>query len=77
MWVLSPGKEDPWRRNVNPLQYSCLENPLTEEPGRLRSMGLQRSQTQLNNSTTNNKINYTLIKINLKNKRKKREEKKS
>ena len=26
----------------NPLQYSCLENPWTEEPGRLQSMGLQR-----------------------------------
>ena len=28
--------------NGNPLQYSCLENPWTEEPGRLQSMGLQR-----------------------------------
>ena len=28
--------------NGNPLQYSCLENPMTEEPGRLQSMGLQR-----------------------------------
>ena len=26
----------------NPLQYSCLENPWTEEPGRLQSMRLQR-----------------------------------
>ena len=26
----------------NLLQYSCLENPWTEEPGRLRSIGLQR-----------------------------------
>ena len=25
--------------NINPLQYSCLENPWTEEPGGLRSMG--------------------------------------
>ena len=25
-----------------PLQYSCLENPWTEEPGRLQSMGLLR-----------------------------------
>ena len=24
--------------NGTPLQYSCLENPWTEEPGRLRSM---------------------------------------
>ena len=28
--------------NGNPLQYSCLENPRTEEPGRLQSMGSQR-----------------------------------
>ena len=26
----------------NPLQYSCLENPMTEEPGDLQSIGLQR-----------------------------------
>ena len=26
----------------NPLQYSCLENRWTEEPGRLRSIGSQR-----------------------------------
>ena len=26
----------------NPLQYSCLENPMAEEPGRLQSVGLQR-----------------------------------
>ena len=28
--------------NGNPLQYSCLENPWTEEPGRLQSMWSQR-----------------------------------
>ena len=27
--------------NNNPLQYSGLENPMTEEPGRLQSMGSQ------------------------------------
>ena len=27
MWVRSLGQEDPWKRNSNPLQYSCLENP--------------------------------------------------
>ena len=26
----------------NPLQYSCLENPMEEEPGGLQSMGSQR-----------------------------------
>ena len=38
----SPGKE-----NGNPLQYSCLGIPWTEKPGRLQSMGSQKSQTQL------------------------------
>ena len=28
--------------NGTPLQYSCLENPTAEEPGRLQSMGLLR-----------------------------------
>ena len=28
--------------NGNPLQYSCLENPMEEEPGGLQSMGSQR-----------------------------------
>ena len=27
--------------NGNPLQYSCLENPMDQEPGRLQSMGWQ------------------------------------
>ena len=34
--------------NGNPLQYSCLENPIDREnPGGLQSMGLQRSRTCL------------------------------
>ena len=33
--------------NGNPLQYSCLENPMTEEPGRLQSMGSQRVRHNL------------------------------
>ena len=32
----------PEEGNGNPLQYSCLGNPITEEPGGLQSMGLQR-----------------------------------
>ena len=35
--VRSPGKG-----NGNPLQYSCLENSMDGEPGRLQSMRLQR-----------------------------------
>ena len=36
-WARSPGGG-----NGNPLQYSCLEIPWSEEPGRLWSIGLQR-----------------------------------
>lgn len=32
----------PWRRAWQPHQYSCLENPWMEDPGRLRSIGSQR-----------------------------------
>ena len=32
----------PGRGHGNPLQYYCLENPWTEEPGGLQFMGLQR-----------------------------------
>ena len=31
-----------WEGNGNPLQYSCLENPVREEPGGLPSMGSHR-----------------------------------
>ena len=32
----------PWRSKCNPLQYSCLRIPWTEEPGGLQSTGLQK-----------------------------------
>ena len=32
----------PGEGHSNPLQDSCLENPMTEEPGGLQSKGLQR-----------------------------------
>ena len=35
---------------LDPLQYSCLENPWTEEPGRLQSMGSQRVGHDWSNS---------------------------
>ena len=41
-WGRSPGDG-----NGNPLQYSCLGNPWTEEPDWLRSMGLQRVRHNL------------------------------
>ena len=40
-WVPSLGREDPpGEGNANPLQYSCLGNSWTEDPGGLQSMGL-------------------------------------
>ena len=40
---LIPGSgRSPGEGNDNPLQYSCLENPMEEKPGRLQSMGSQR-----------------------------------
>ena len=43
---LIPGRgRFPGGGNGNPLQYSCLGNPGTEEPGGLQPMGSQKSQT--------------------------------
>ena len=40
---LIPGLErSPGEGNGHPLQYSCLENPWTEEPGGLQSIGSQK-----------------------------------
>ena len=37
---LIPGLErSPGGGNGSPLQYSCLKNPMENEPGRLQSMG--------------------------------------
>ena len=39
-----PGsRRSPGGGNGNPLQHSHLGNPMTEEPGRLQSMELQRA----------------------------------
>ena len=42
-------ERSPGDGNGNPLQYSCLENSWTEEPGGLQSMGSQKSWIQLSN----------------------------
>ena len=40
---LIPGsRQSPGEGKGNPLQDSCLENPMDEKPGRLQSIGLQR-----------------------------------
>ena len=42
----------PRERNDYPLQYSCLENSMTEEPGRLESMGSHRVSHDLATNTS-------------------------
>ena len=41
MQVHSLGQEEPLEEGMA-IQYSCLENPWTEEHGRLQSTGLQK-----------------------------------
>jgi len=44
---LIPGSgKFPGGTNGNPLQYSCLGNPMTEEPGGLQFMRSQKTWTQ-------------------------------
>ena len=39
-----PGSgRSPGEGHCNPLQYSCLENPMDGEPGRLQSIGSHRA----------------------------------
>ena len=39
---ISGSGKSPWVGTGNPLQYSCLGNSWTEEPGGLQSVGMQR-----------------------------------
>ena len=39
MGLISGLGRSPGGGHGNPLQYSCLENPMVEEPGRLESTG--------------------------------------
>ena len=58
---LIPGSgRSPGGGHGNPLQYSCLENPMTEEPGRLQSMGSQ-SWTQLKQFSTYVHMHWTSL----------------
>ena len=45
-WGRSPGEG-----NVNPLQYSCLENPMDRGAWRATAHGVAKSQTQLSTHT--------------------------
>ena len=55
---LMPGSgRSPGGENDNPLQYSCQENSMTEEPGGLQSMGSQ-SQTRLKQLSTRTNLQH-------------------
>ena len=43
--IPDPGRS-PGEGNGNPLQYSCLGIPWTEEPGGLQSMGMKKSRSR-------------------------------
>ena len=60
-WIRSLGWEDPpGEGNGSPLQYSCLENPLTEDPGSLESVRPQRVGTRLKWLSTHTAYMYVL-----------------
>ena len=51
-WVQSLGSEDPLEKgNDNPLQYSCLENPMDGEAWQATLHGVAESQTRLSDFT--------------------------
>ena len=45
--VQSPGRKISWRRKWNPLQHSCLENPLDGGAWSATVHGVAKSRTQL------------------------------
>ena len=47
MYILSSGEE-----NGNPLQYSCLQNPMDRGPWRATVHGVTKSQTRLKQLST-------------------------
>ena len=47
--VGSLGQEDPGEGNGNPLQYSCLDNPMDRGARRATVSGVTKSQTRLSN----------------------------
>ena len=52
MQVQSPGQEDPLEEGMaNPLQYSCLENPMDRGAWWATVLRVAKSQTQLKGST--------------------------
>ena len=61
MQVWSLDWKIPWRRKWQPLQYSCLGNPMDRRAWRLQFMGWQKSLIQLSSETT--RTNFVLEKV--------------
>ena len=59
--ILESGRS-PGEGNGNPLQYSCLENPVDGEPGGLQSVGSQRVRHDL---VTKQQFPYINLRIAL------------
>ena len=58
----SPGSErSPREGNDYPLQISCLENSMTEKPGGLQSMALQRVRYDRATNTPTNAHTHVLV----------------
>ena len=59
---LIPGLgRSPGGGNGNPLQYSCLGNPMTEDPDRLQSTGVRKTGTQLSTQARTDSM-HTFLK---------------
>ena len=58
MGLIPGSRRSPGGGNGNPLQYSCLENTMAEEPGGLQSMGSQKSKHDWVTEHAGNKANY-------------------
>ena len=54
--LISGSGRSPGEGNGNPLQYSCLENPMDREAWWAPVLGVTRSWTQLSDSHTHNML---------------------
>ena len=61
-WISGLGRS-PGKGNGNPLQYSCLENPMDKEPGRPQSIGSQR--VGLDSGSENTRTAWSNSQINI------------
>ena len=60
-WVLSLGQEDTLKEGMNPLQYSCLENPMDRRAWRATVHRVAQSRTLLKRLTTHNLLHNIIL----------------